>query len=362
MSLFRRIFTPGDMDNRVNITILSPKTTIVNTIVIMFYSGILLLIYDNIGFSSNNSYFLAAAILTLILVASICIAAVTSYVNYMIYTRPLLYMAKAAKEVAKGNYKIQLPPHRTDGKVDEIDALYQDFNSMIRDLNSTEMLKSSFISNISHELKTPIAIISNYATLLAEDNLSETERQEYIEKIKTTVSDLSELISNILQISKLDNDQIKVNLEEFDIVETVIQCILARESILDEKNIDLQLEFPDELLIESDMGLLKIAVNNILSNAIKFTPENGVIHLNIKEEEKQCILSIEDNGCGMDEETMKHIFDKFYQADTSHKMKGNGLGLAMVKKIINLLNANINVVSSLGKGTVFTIILPKNES
>ena len=362
MSLFRKIFTPGDIDNRVNITILSPKTTIVNAIVIMFYSGILLLIYENIGFNGDNGFFLAGSILTLILVASICIAAVTSYVHYMIYTKPLLYIARAAKEVAKGNYKIQLPPHRTDGRVDEIDALYQDFNSMIRDLNSTEMLKSSFISNISHELKTPIAIISNYATILAEDNLSETERQEYVEKIKNTVSDLSELISNILQISKLDNNQIKVNIEKFDVVETVIQCILARESILDEKNIDLQLEIPDELLIDSDSGLLKIVVNNIVSNAIKFTPENGRISVAIKDEEKQCVLSIEDNGCGMDDETIKHIFDKFYQADTSHKMKGNGLGLAMVRQIINLLNADINVSSSLGNGTAFTIVLPKDES
>ena len=361
MRLIQKLFD-CPQDSRVEVTILSPKATIVNAIVIIIYSGLLLSIYDNISFSPENSYFLVGSILTLIVVAAVCISALSSYVHYIKYTKPLLNLAHAAGEVAAGNYKIQLPPHRRDGRIDEIDALYQDFNTMVRELDSTEMLKSSFISNISHELKTPIAIISNYSTLLVKDNLSAKEKQEYLEKIKNTVADLSELITNILQISKLDNNQIKTNIERFNYCEELIQCILARETVLDDKNIDLQLEIPDELYIESDLGLLKIVINNILSNAIKFTPDSGNISISLKDEERFASLTITDNGCGMDENTMRHIFDKFYQADTSHKTKGNGLGLAMVRQIVNLLNGNIEVTSKLGEGSTFKVSLPKCKS
>lgn len=361
MGLIQKLFDPNQ-DARVEVTILSPKATIVNTIVIIFYSGILLDIYKNISFTPENSIILAGSILTLIVVAAICISAVSSYIHYIKYTKPLLDLAHAAGEVAAGNYKVQLPPHRRDGKLDEIDVLYQDFNTMVRELDSTEMLKNSFISNISHELKTPIAIISNYAALLVKDNLSAKEKQEYLEKIKNTVSDLSELITNILQISKLDNNQIKTNIVRFDYCEELIQCILARETVLDDKNIDLQLEIPDELYIESDLGLLKIVINNILSNAIKFTPDSGTITIRLNEEERFASLTITDNGCGMDENTIRHIFDKFYQADTSHKTKGNGLGLAMVRQIVNLLNGNIEVTSKLGEGSTFKVSLPKCKS
>lgn len=361
MRLIHKLFDI-QQDTRVEVTILSPKATIINTIVIIIYSGVLLDIYDNISFTPENSFILVGSILTLIIVAAICIAALSSYVHYIKYTKPLLNLASAAREVAAGNYRVQLPPHRRDGRIDEIDALYQDFNTMVRELDSTEMLKSSFISNISHELKTPIAIISNYSTLITKDNVTEKEKAEYLEKIKNTVSDLSDLISNILQISKLDNNQVKLNFERFDYCEELVQCILARETILDEKNIDLQLELPDNLYIESDLGLLKIAINNILSNAIKFTPDNGEIMIRLLEDDKFVSLSIADNGCGMDENTIRHIFDKFFQGDTSHKTKGNGLGLAMVKQIVNLLNGSIEVTSKVDEGSTFKIILPKAKS
>ncbi|MCR5580279.1 MAG: HAMP domain-containing histidine kinase [Pseudobutyrivibrio sp.] len=351
---------PGEKDSRINVTILSPKTTIITAIAIMFYSGILLSIYDNIEFTPENSYLLAASILTLILVVSICIASLTSYVHYIIYTRPLLYLAQAAKEVATGNYSIQIPPHRTDGKIDEIDALYLDFNSMVKDLDSTEILKSSFISNISHELKTPIAVISNYSTLLLEDNITDEERNTYIAKIHDTTIDLSQLISNILQISKLDNHQLETNITEFNLSEDIIQCILGYELPLDNKNIDLELNLIDDLYIKSDEGLLKIVVNNLLSNAIKFTPENGEIKIDLIESDSSIQFAIKDNGCGMDEDTLKHIFDKFYQGDSSHKTKGNGLGLAMVKQIIELLNGSLKVTSTVNVGSTFTITIPNN--
>ncbi|MCR5627828.1 MAG: HAMP domain-containing histidine kinase, partial [Lachnospiraceae bacterium] len=234
MNLFQKHFTPGEPDPRVNVSIITPKAAIISSIVLIIYSGFLLKIHDSFGSSSEHGAELAAAILALMVVACISIAAISNYVHFITYTRPLLLIAKGAKEVSEGNYSIHLPLHRKDGKTDEIDALIQDFNTMVDDLNSTEILKSSFISNISHELKTPIAVISNYATLLSEDGLSDSERKEYSEKIRSASKDLSELIANILQITKLDNDQIKANYSSFDLSEELIQCILGFELILDE--------------------------------------------------------------------------------------------------------------------------------
>ncbi len=357
MNRIRKLFVKEDQDPRVNSSILSPKYTILNALFVTLYSGVLLLIFNHIDFVPENADLLAATIVTLILVVSLSLAIVSSYVQYIHFTKPLLNLAKAAREVSAGNYKIQLSPHREDGKVDEIDALYEDFNTMVNDLDSTEMLKSSFISNVTHELKTPIAVISNYATLLSEEEISEEEEKEYITKIRTASSDLSEMISNILQLSRLDNDQVKLTMEPMDLSEEVIQCILGRELLLDQKELELELDLPDNLMIESDRGLLRIVINNLLSNALKFTPEKGTIKIDLSGNKEETVFRISDSGCGMDEETMKHIFDKFYQGDTSHHAKGNGLGLAMVKEILELLEGRIEVKSEPGAGSEFTVIL-----
>lgn len=362
MNNLRKIFTPGELDPRINSTILTPKNTIINTLLLLVYSGLLLSIYDNIDFIPENSKELAASILGLIIVASVCMATLSSYTHYIKYTRPILYLAHAAKAVSMGDYTIQLPIENKDGKTNEIDALYEDFNDMVNELNSTEMLRNSFISNISHELKTPIAVISNYSTLLADENLSEAEKKEYVNKIRTTSAELSTLISNILQISKLDNDQIKPSIEKFNLSENLIQCILGFEITLDEKDIELELDIPENIYVASDPGLLKIAFNNIISNALKFTPDKGTLAITLTEQNNIVQLSFRDTGCGIDEKSLKHIFDKFYQADTSHATMGNGLGLAMVRKIILLLKGDIYVTSTPGVGSTFTISLINFQS
>ncbi len=347
-------------DSRVNVSIVSPKTTIIDAIIIIIYSALLLRIYDNIKFVPENAYILVGSILALVVVSSVCIAALTSYFRYISSTRHLLNLADAAREVAKGNYTVKLPPHRNDGKIDEIEALFQDFNSMVDELNSTEMLKTSFVSNISHELKTPIAVISNYSALLKDKGISDEEKQRYAEKINETTHNLAELISNILQISKLDNNQIEAQNESFDLSEELVQSILGYDALLEDKNIDLQIDIPENIHIVSDSGLLRIAFNNILSNAIKFTENDGIIEIKALQDENRTTISVKDNGCGMDEKSVKHIFDKFYQADRSHATKGNGLGLAMVKQIVLLLRGTIEVESALGQGTIFTISLPNS--
>ncbi len=360
MNRLKPLFKPEKNDPRINASILSPKITLINAVMIMLYSGLLLAIFYSIEFIPENGFFLAASILTLITVASVSISALINYIHYNNYTRPILSIAEAARKVSNGDYKIQLPKHRHDGKTDEIDALYQDFNTMVNDLNSTEILKSSFISNVSHELKTPIAIISNYSTLLSNAGLSKEKEKEYISRIRTATSDLSELITNILQITKLDNNQITVNPSEFNISELLIQCILGYDTILEEKNIDLQPDIPEELFIKSDQGLLKITVNNIFSNALKFTPSSGIIKISLKQDDSYTTISFKDNGCGMDEDTIRHIFEKFYRGSSSHSVNGNGLGLAMVKQIVSLLNGDISVESTPGTGSLFILTIPNS--
>ena len=345
-------------DPRVNDSLNSPRSTIITAVVIIVYSGVLLSIFKNISFNYDNSWFLTGAILGLIVVTSLCIAGLTSYVHYVFFTQPVLNLADAARTVAGGDYSVKLYPHRNDGKINEMDALYEDFNNMVDALNSTEMLKSSFISNISHELKTPIAVINNYSSILASDTLSQEEELDYIKKIKAASSDLSTLITNILQISKLDNNQIETHPTSFDLCEEIIQSVLAFEMQLDEKDIDLELNIPENYNIISDPGLLKIVINNLLSNAIKFSPSGKQITIALTEDNENVTVSVSDQGCGISEESCKYIFDKFYQADPSHSTKGNGLGLAMVKQIMLLLNGSIKVKSVVGEGSEFTITLP----
>ncbi len=349
-------------DSRMNTSIVSERTSILYTLIFILYGGLLLKIYDNFSFIPENAHVLAAAILALIFVSSICLALATSYFQYINNKLPLLKLADAAREVAKGNYSVKLPPHRKDGKIDEIEALYEDFNSMVEELASTEILKTSFVSNISHELKTPIAVISNYSALLQDKSISIEEKKQYADKINTVSHDLAELINNILQISKLDNNQVEAKNESFDLSEMLIQAILSFDSLLEEKNIDLQINIPDNISIESDPGLLRIAFNNILSNAIKFSDDSGQIEIKVDKEDSKTSISVRDEGCGMDEKALKHIFDKFYQSDKTHSAKGNGLGLAMVKQIIILLKGNIEVQSRPGQGSLFTITLPNSPS
>lgn len=362
MKSYKRLFSNKSLDPRVNNSLISPKSTIITAGVIIVYSGVLLSIFKNISFNNDNSWFLTGAILGLIVVTSLCIACLTNYVHYVFLTQPVLTLADAARKVAGGDYSVKLYPHRNDGKINEMDALYEDFNNMVDVLNSTEMLKSSFISNISHELKTPIAVINNYSSIIATNNLSREEEIEYIEKIRSASSDLSTLITNILQISKLDNNQIETHPTSFDLCEEIIQSVLAFEMQLDEKEIELELNIPETYNIISDSGLLKIVINNLLSNAIKFSPSGKKISIGLTDASETVTVSVSDQGCGIPEESCKYIFDKFYQADASHTTKGNGLGLAMAKQIIHLLNGSIKVNSVVGEGSEFTITLPKGKT
>ncbi|MBD5450851.1 MAG: HAMP domain-containing histidine kinase [Lachnospiraceae bacterium] len=274
------------------------------------------------------------------------------------YEEPMHMLAEAAKKVADGDFSVYVPTLHTSDKLDYLDIMIMDFNRMVEELGSIETLKTDFVSNVSHEMKTPIAIIKNYAELLQTDRIEDGRRKEYAESIENVAIRLSDLIGNILKLTKLENQRITPEVEDYDVCRQLCECILQFEDAWDEKEIELEVEIEDAAMVRADEKLMELVWNNLLSNAIKFTEPGGSVTVSQTSDENYIRVSVSDTGCGMSQECIKHIFDKFYQGDTSHSKQGNGLGLALVKRVLELMDGDIRIVSEEGKGSTFTVILP----
>lgn len=216
-----------------------------------------------------------------------------------------------------------------------------------------------YLASVSHELKTPLAIISNYATLLSEKNLPEENRLKYVKEIAGTCENFSSMIENILRLNKLENQPYIPRKTMFNLSEQLIQSLLFFENKIEEKNLEIETEFPDSFMFYGDNELLLLVWNNLFSNAVKFSKQNGKIFAGIKETSDSVIVTVADTGTGISEEAAKHIFDRFFQEDTSRKGEGNGLGLALVKKIIDLTESRMEIESEVDAGSRFIISLRK---
>jgi signal transduction histidine kinase len=246
--------------------------------------------------------------------------------------------------------------------------MFDDFNAMAAELASVETLKTDFISSVSHEIKTPIATILNYAQTLDQclddETLTKAEKHQYAKTVMEASLRLSTLITNILRLNKLENQKITPEVKPFNLVEEISRSILLFDEPCARKNIDLDADFPPEseiITVNFDSTLLDLVWNNLLSNAVKFTPEGGQITVGIQPAEGTSAwveVSVADTGCGMNDETRRRVFEKFYQGDTSRATEGNGLGLALVKKIVSMAGGQISVESGVGRGSVFTVRLP----
>ena len=274
------------------------------------------------------------------------------------YEMPMQQLAEATSKVATGDFSVYVPTLHTADKTDYIDVMIMDFNKMVEELGSIETLKTDFVSNVSHEMKTPIAIIKNYAELLGAGQIDEEQRKEYAGSIESAAVRLSALIGNILKLNKLENQRITPEVEEYDVCRQLCECILQFEDAWEEKEIELETEIEDAAMVNADKSLMELVWNNLISNAVKFTEPGGSITVSQTSDETSIRVSVSDTGCGMGRESIDHIFDKFYQGDTSHSKEGNGLGLALVKRVLELMNGDIQVVSEEGKGSTFTVTLP----
>ena len=273
---------------------------------------------------------------------------------------PIIELSKAMQKVAKGDYSVRLDdsvPHLKD----EMHELRASFNQMVQELASTETLHSDFISNVSHEFKTPLATISGYATLLQDDTLSLEDRNEYINIIIQSSKELSRMTGNILYLSRLENQTIIHEKEYYRVDEQLRRCILRMEPVWSAKSINIYPELAP-ITWNGNTELSTHIWNNLLDNAIKFTPQGGEINITACQEGTSLVVTFQDSGPGMTPEIQKHIFDKFYQGDTSHKKKGNGLGLALVHKIVTLYGGSIQVQSIPDLGSSFKILLPMEVS
>lgn len=278
------------------------------------------------------------------------------------YDQPMKELAKAADKVAHGDFSVYIPPLHTTNHHDYLDRMILDFNKMVAELGSLETMRTDFIANVSHEIKTPVAAIQNYAQLLRKPHLSKTDMDNYTAAILSSTHRLSALITNILRLNKLESQQIKPQYEAYDLCRQLSDCALGFEMIWEEKEIDFEADLEDRATICADKSLMELVWNNLLSNAFKFTEPGGSVILRQTSDSDRVIVEVSDTGCGMSEEAQKHIFDKFYQGDTSHATEGNGLGLALALRVLQLMGSSIQVRSEEGQGTTFVVQIPTGEN
>ncbi len=297
-----------------------------------------------------GTYWVAMAVVAAIIIHQVSCAK---------YDKPMRRLSRAMRAVAQGDFTVSVQPVHKRNKFDYMDLMFEDFNSMVHELSSIETMKDDFIANVSHEIKTPLAVIRGYASALQRGNLSEEEQREYAATIASASESLSVLISNILRLNKLENQEIVPNAAPYDLTRQLSDCALAHEEQWERKHIDFDAQLEERVMILADESMLEIVFNNLIANAIKFTEPGGRIVLRQEKAGGDVVVTVSDTGCGMDEETVKHIFDKFYQGDSSHSREGNGLGLALVKRVLDISGGGIAVRSAPGEGSEFIVRLKR---
>lgn len=342
-----------------NNVVLSIYGFILFLLTLMVTSSASIIVYDCAikGTNGNLTIVIFAVLGIIIFGAILCTLADIVRRKYMI-EKPVNEILKVTKKIASGDFTAKLEHIHSYDKFNEFDLIYDNINTMSAELSKNEILKNDFISNLSHEIKTPLAVIQNYAKALQNNKISNEKKNEYLNGLTIQIKKLSSLISNILKLNKLENEQIMPENKLVNVSELVRNCALSFENLIEEKNLSLDCDI-DEICIMSSESLLEIALNNLISNAIKFTDNNGKIKIRLTETNQFAIIEVTDTGCGISNETGKYIFDKFYQGDTSHSSEGNGLGLSLVKKVIDILGGEITVESTLGKGSTFAVKLKK---
>ena len=276
-----------------------------------------------------------------------------------IIVKPISRLTKATNELSKGNYRVRV---NYTGK-DEIARLNRSFNQMAQQLAKQDETRQQFISDVSHEFQTPLTAIQGFATILKNEKLTDEQRQKYADIILFHSKRLSTLSKNMLQLTLLEGEDVKLEISEFSLIEQLNRVIETQDNFALSKNIEIEFEIPkNDIRIEADESRLEQVWINLINNAIKYTQDNGVVMVHVKKTSKEVEVSIEDTGVGMSKEAISHIFERFYRQDKSRSVEGNGLGLSIVKRIVDLHKGRIDVISREEGGSRFTVHLPQNKS
>lgn len=297
-------------------------------------------------------------LMLLIVLTSIIIGTVITALSSRKILHPISSLNEATKEVAKGNFSVELYENY---KIEELGEMAKNFNKMVQELNGIETLRNDFVVNVSHEFKTPIAAIDGYATLMQAPNLTEDERKEFTRMIMLSTRQLSTLTNHILKLSKLENQEIITEKETFDLDEQIRQAILLLEPHWSSKQMNLDIRLETVCFYGNEELLMQVWVN-LLNNAVKFSNVGGDLSIVLTAVDDKITVDITDTGVGMTRDVQKHIFEKFYQGDKSRAAEGNGLGLPLVRRIIDLCGGKIRVKSELGEGSLFTVVLPQDRA
>ena len=352
----KHIFKPFDRVNRLGMKMMIfTLLIIVASDVLTFTSTIV------IGFVTDG----AADISTVIgsVGASILIGAIMAFFVTNTILKPLSSLTKATRRVRNGDYSVKVDENDflTRHTLKELQRLISDFNIMTEELANTELFRNDFVSNFSHEFKTPLSSISGFARQLCDGDLSKEQQREFSRIILEEAEYLSSLTANTQLLTSLDNKGIIADKKPYSLDEQLRNCMLSLEPVWSEKKIELNMSEVDEATLYFNEQLMSHVWHNLFDNALKFTPNGGSIDVSMKQDGEWITVVISDSGCGISEEALEHIFEKFYQADRSHASKGNGLGLPLVKKIVELSGGKVAVSSELGKGTTFTVTLPADS-
>lgn len=317
---------------------------------IMIYNAVAL------GYGENSEAVFWAMLGVICLLSIITTVANWVHRKFMV-ERPVLRILDATDKIAKGDFTVRLDIAHSFKSYNEYDYIMENLNKMTAQLAKTEVLHTDFISNVSHEIKTPLAVIQNCADYLQKPSADSASKEKYAQTLSAAAKRLTALINNVLKLNKLENNELKPEYEEFDLTEAVAQAVIGFEDIIEEKGISLECDLEENVKIVSLPSYLETVWNNLLSNAVKFTPSGGKITVAVKRAEGKAKVTVSDTGCGISAEKGERIFDKFYQGDASHSQEGNGLGLALVKKVIDVIGGEISVDSEEGRGTTFCITL-----
>jgi len=274
--------------------------------------------------------------------------------------RPVRRITDATEKMIRGDFSVRIKPISRFGTDTKFNEIIDCFNKMAEELSGVETLRTDFIANVSHEMKTPLAVMQNFGTLLQNPDLPAAQRIEYAKGITDGSRRISDMMTNILKLNRLENQQIYPKATEYNVSEQLCECLLSFEDVWESRGLNIETEIENGVRISSDADLLSLVWNNLFSNAFKFTERGGTVSLSLRSEGDLAVVTVSDTGCGMTPEVGAHIFEKFYQGDHSHSTKGNGLGLALVKRVVDIMKGEIRVESVYGKGSSFTVKIGRN--